>query len=1188
VSPDRKGPIEEPQDHGILDEAGIDTTAISILGTRTAQVRVTLPQGREDEDDDVVDDHPGHPYTGGDIRSGGIVIELPSDDPDDDDDVTAGELDETFVARVRGAGPGDGEVADAGETEASGETDAGAASAESSDLASDGSASVTGTDEADAGLGDRLSEEVDEDVRSDGESAESLVHGAPGGEDAHDGDAPDADASEDAGEEGGAEPPSIAAADGPEESGVVSGSDDAGDRPGTGTAEAGDPDETAIDGPSAAEKDAVGDSDAGPEDGAGIESSEGVDDDAPDADDVATGGDASDADAADGAETGADSASSSIVAAGGPEESGVADGGAGPDERPDADAAEAVVGDGAETGAAGSEPSGDRSEGHDVAAGGEPSRAGDSGAGGGTESSSASDDGAPEEADLLSDRDATGAVVAAPDAEAGAEPSTSADDVAPDEDGVVTGRRTGIADRRSDTVVSDTDAAADRFDEDAFDAGAQGDAAPTEFASDEPDIAPSDDESSGNDENEAGRADGLASTELIHDGAENEDGAATGDTDAPGGDEAFAGQADGARTGDDAAVAEDASEAAKATAGRFAETHADGRSAAADPGEASDEEHAAGEDGAARADDETGEARTTSHGSDGEPSEEGGDAASRAGSVHGGDVPAPGDEDGPADAIADGSGGSETSEETDADAVRGVSADAVADVEQPGAAGDGPATTGDDTGGDKASDDEPSEVAAAEDDPASSGVPSAALPAGYRFFRDRPAAADDATARSEGPESGASENEPAGAGPHDAGREDAGPGDAAGEPRPIPADDDADESSVAVSSFAEPTITGSADAEPGTDRGADEATQTTEAEDMTDPTPESPVTKPVSGERPSFVQQARSRSISEVSSSAARESADVLTADRLLDRSAVHRPEPEGPWRRLVYTLSGHLINLGESKRTRARKELIARIAVPLAGEARFVPVLSRKGGVGKTTVTALIGMALADGREDRVIAVDANPDRGTLAERIDKPQGRTVRDLVRGRDRIRGYADMSAHVVRDETRLDVLASDRDPHVSEAFSDGDYRQVADVAAHYYSIVMTDTGTGIVHSVMGATLDLADQLIVVTGQSVDEARLASETLTWLESNGYAEKAQNALVVLNQSSPGSPLVRLEELESHFRTRVRNVVRLPYDAGLATGSAITFADLAPATRAAAREAAAHVVEGLRRGEGQRDARS
>ncbi|WP_137845570.1 MinD/ParA family protein [Microbacterium sp. 2FI] len=309
-----------------------------------------------------------------------------------------------------------------------------------------------------------------------------------------------------------------------------------------------------------------------------------------------------------------------------------------------------------------------------------------------------------------------------------------------------------------------------------------------------------------------------------------------------------------------------------------------------------------------------------------------------------------------------------------------------------------------------------------------------------------------------------------------------------------------------------------------------------------------------------------------------RETADLLTADRLLDPHQVVRSEPEGAWQHFVYSISGHRINLGDGKRARARKELDRRISAPLNGGARFVPVLSRKGGVGKTTVTTLLGMALADARDDRIIAIDANPDRGTLAERIARSSGKTVRDLVRIRAEVAGYNDLSSIVARDETRLDVLASDTDPRVSEAFSDVDYHDVASLAAHYYSIVLTDTGTGIVHSVMSATLERADQLVIVAGLSVDEARLASETLTWLETNGYAEQVRSAVVVLNNARPGAPLVQLDELESHFRSRVRAVVRVPYDPHIAAGSAIAFRDLLPATRLAARELAASVVEGLR----------
>jgi MinD-like ATPase involved in chromosome partitioning or flagellar assembly len=307
------------------------------------------------------------------------------------------------------------------------------------------------------------------------------------------------------------------------------------------------------------------------------------------------------------------------------------------------------------------------------------------------------------------------------------------------------------------------------------------------------------------------------------------------------------------------------------------------------------------------------------------------------------------------------------------------------------------------------------------------------------------------------------------------------------------------------------------------------------------------------------------------------EPAAMLTADRLIDTSSRNRPAPESGIRKFVYYLSLKTINLGDSLKVRERKALDARIGAALEGGARFVPVLTRKGGVGKTTVSTLLGMALSLSREDRVIAIDANPDRGTLAERISKSTRFTVRDVVNRAAAIDGFTDFSTMVSRDVTRLDVLASDSDPMLSEAFNEGDYNVVADMAARYYSIVLTDCGTGIVHSVMRPTLQRASGLVIVSGGSVDEARLASETLTWLEANGYGDLVRNAVVALNTATQATQLVKLDEIEQHFKTRVRAVVRVPYDEALAAGSVIKFKELKKGTQQAARELAALVVDGL-----------
>lgn len=302
----------------------------------------------------------------------------------------------------------------------------------------------------------------------------------------------------------------------------------------------------------------------------------------------------------------------------------------------------------------------------------------------------------------------------------------------------------------------------------------------------------------------------------------------------------------------------------------------------------------------------------------------------------------------------------------------------------------------------------------------------------------------------------------------------------------------------------------------------------------------------------------------------------LLTDERLLDVKD-KRVAPEGAFRRAVWNASFHTINMGDSAKVRARKALEARIGVPMPGSARFVPVLTRKGGVGKTTTTTLLGMALARLREDRVVAIDANPDRGTLAERVPRSTRYTIRDVVNKAPSISSFTDFSEFVSRDVTRLDVLASDSDPALSEAFDEFDYNIVADITSRYYSIVLTDCGTGIVHSVMRPTLQRANTLVIVSGGSIDEARLASETLTWLETNGYADLVKNSIVALNTATQGTVLVKLDEIENHFRSRVRDVVRIPYDDHIAAGSVISWDKLSKLTRESVTLLAALVVEGI-----------
>ena len=162
--------------------------------------------------------------------------------------------------------------------------------------------------------------------------------------------------------------------------------------------------------------------------------------------------------------------------------------------------------------------------------------------------------------------------------------------------------------------------------------------------------------------------------------------------------------------------------------------------------------------------------------------------------------------------------------------------------------------------------------------------------------------------------------------------------------------------------------------------------------------------------------------------------------------------------------------------------------------------MLSLKGGVGKTTVTATLGATFASLRGDRVVAVDANPDRGTLSQKIPLETSATVRHLLRDAQRVRRYTDVRAYTSQGPSRLEVLASEQDPAVSEAFSEDDYRRTVNLLEHFYNIVLTDCGTGLMHSAMYGVLGVADQLIIVSSGSIDGARSASAT------HGLARRAR----------------------------------------------------------------------------------
>ncbi|MBC7300865.1 MAG: AAA family ATPase [Nocardia sp.] len=282
---------------------------------------------------------------------------------------------------------------------------------------------------------------------------------------------------------------------------------------------------------------------------------------------------------------------------------------------------------------------------------------------------------------------------------------------------------------------------------------------------------------------------------------------------------------------------------------------------------------------------------------------------------------------------------------------------------------------------------------------------------------------------------------------------------------------------------------------------------------------------------------------------------------------------PGSGWRKAVHHVSGGAINPGMSAEELRLQELVARIRQPVRGDYR-IAVLSLKGGVGKTTTTTGLGSIFASIRGDRVIAVDANPDFGTLSQRVAIQTRSTVRDLLLDPS-IQRYSDVRRHTSQGSSRLEVLASERDPAASEAFNDEEYRAVARILQRFYNIILTDCGTGLMHSAMSGVLDLAHSLVLISSAAIDGARSAAATLDWLSLHGHDHLVRNAVVVINLPREGSPNVGVQQLREYFLSRCRAVHIIPFDEHLSEGAEIDLHRLHKSTKRAYVELAATVAD-------------
>ncbi|MBF6175637.1 MinD/ParA family ATP-binding protein [Nocardia blacklockiae] len=268
--------------------------------------------------------------------------------------------------------------------------------------------------------------------------------------------------------------------------------------------------------------------------------------------------------------------------------------------------------------------------------------------------------------------------------------------------------------------------------------------------------------------------------------------------------------------------------------------------------------------------------------------------------------------------------------------------------------------------------------------------------------------------------------------------------------------------------------------------------------------------------------------------------------------------------------------NLGLSPAEQRTEERRGRIRRQLTATYQ-IAVVSVKGGVGRTTVTAALGSTFASLRPDRVVAVDANPDFGDLPTRTrPHPYGLTLRDLVRAPN-LEAFSAVHSFTSINEADLSVLASPWSTEAVEALSGAEYANAVSVLRKHYNLVMVDCGTGVLDSITGTVLQTSDAVVVVTPPTVGGVKGAVATLNWFAAHGLQHLIANSVVVIVHPQAAKPMVEVAQIEKLFATAQRPTFQLPYDDHLAEGGEVDLRLLESDTALALEELAAALGDGF-----------
>lgn len=203
--------------------------------------------------------------------------------------------------------------------------------------------------------------------------------------------------------------------------------------------------------------------------------------------------------------------------------------------------------------------------------------------------------------------------------------------------------------------------------------------------------------------------------------------------------------------------------------------------------------------------------------------------------------------------------------------------------------------------------------------------------------------------------------------------------------------------------------------------------------------------------------------------------------------------------------------------------------------QSRIITVFGAKGGIGKTTITVNLAVALAK-MGKKVAIIDADLQFGDVNVYFDIDPKDTIAELSQGKDS--GDIDAIKRMMAlHYSGVSIVCAPKSPEYAEYVTPGNVETMINTMRPYYDYIFIDT-TPLFNDVTMVAIENANLVLMVTVPDISTLRNTRVSLNILESLQQREKTE---VIINRLTKG--LISLKDMQRVLGIPAKNNISFDF---------------------------------------------